>query len=181
MILPYKILVEVKPPASEKAFFLMDKEVTALQGKPQAILHMNDYASWKSKLKAGKIGYSGFRNTITYENATTFTYEFTDFNNAKKFDKKWGESLTEERKAAKKAVKPPRSRHIIGKLPYAYKWGNNPACEESSFHCHDCDLQVFGEDVRFIAYGRNCANGEHSPCPACGEENYVHRAVKEDD
>lgn len=77
-------------------------------------------------------------------------------------------------------LKPPRSRHPIGKLPHAYKWGNNPACEESEYNCSECGLQVFGEDVRFVAYGRTCANGEHSPCPYCGRENYVHRAVEED-
>lgn len=171
MIHPYTIVVSIHPPATVEDFFIMHKDVRTFHGRVHE-KQMYDYAWWMEGLKKNPEKY--------YRLTREFYYEFTDFVDAVAFDKKWAGHANQTRLSAP-PVKPPRSRHEIGKLPHAYKWGNNPACKESEYNCHECGLQVFGEDVRFIAYGRTCANGEHSPCPACGEENYVHRAVNEEE
>jgi len=79
-------------------------------------------------------------------------------------------------------MNPPDSKEsTLGNLPYAYTLGNNPYTEDSEYYCHSCGLHLHGEEVGYVAYGRNCANGEHSPCPACGEENSVDRNEPEDE
>jgi hypothetical protein len=65
-------------------------------------------------------------------------------------------------------------------LKYAYKSGKNPWGDNANYHCHYCDLELFGEEVGFVAYGRECANGEFSPCPRCGKENGVNRDDERD-
>lgn len=61
------------------------------------------------------------------------------------------------------------------RLPYAYPCGNNPAGDGATYYCHRCGLELQGRDVGFVAAGTEYANGEHSPCPKCGEENAVDR------
>jgi hypothetical protein len=64
---------------------------------------------------------------------------------------------------------------------HAYTPGNNPAGPNANYYCHHCDLDIDGEEVGFVAAGTNYANGEHSPCPRCGEENFVERDENEDE
>jgi hypothetical protein len=63
----------------------------------------------------------------------------------------------------------------LAKMPHAYKYGNNACSSGASYHCDYCGLQLYDEEVGYIAAGRMCANGEHSCCPQCGEENPVFR------
>lgn len=64
----------------------------------------------------------------------------------------------------------------IKKMPHAYTYGNgNPCGDMAHYHCSYCDLELLGEDVRWVAAGNTYANGEFAPCPNCGEENHIDR------
>ena len=55
----------------------------------------------------------------------------------------------------------------------------NFAGEDAYYSCHSCGYELAGEEVGEVAAGRNCANGEFAPCPACGEENSIDRDDEE--
>jgi transposase-like protein len=65
----------------------------------------------------------------------------------------------------------------ISKLEHAYRSGANPAGKDARYYCQYCDLQLFGDEVGYVAAGATYANGEHSACPRCGEENAVFRDI----
>lgn len=62
-----------------------------------------------------------------------------------------------------------------GSMPFAYKPGNNPADKSAYYYCHECGIELHGEDVGYIAAGPQYADGEWARCPMCGEENSVYR------
>lgn len=60
--------------------------------------------------------------------------------------------------------------------PYGYFYeGGNYAGPNAYYQCSYCDLNLIGDEVSMVAAGSNYANGEHAPCPRCGEENEVDR------
>lgn len=64
---------------------------------------------------------------------------------------------------------------------HGYRAGTNPAGPEAEFRCSDCSLELFGEDVGYVAAGNNYANGEFAPCPRCGKEYQVYRDDENDE
>ena len=60
-------------------------------------------------------------------------------------------------------------------MPHSYKRGNNPAGENARYYCNFCGLELYGDQVGYVAAGAIYANGEPPPCPQCGEENSVDR------
>jgi hypothetical protein len=64
---------------------------------------------------------------------------------------------------------------------YAYARGTNPAGKNAYYYCHHCGIELYGEEIGYVAAGTNYANGEHSKCPSCGEENFVERDENEDE
>lgn len=71
-------------------------------------------------------------------------------------------------------------QHPLASLPYAYKRGNNPSDESASYYCHECGLELCGDEVGFVAAGPEYANGEWARCPQCGEENSVNRGTDDE-
>jgi hypothetical protein len=63
----------------------------------------------------------------------------------------------------------------LASLPHAYTRGNNPAGSKAYYSCGDCGIELYGEEVGFVAAGPSYANGERCRCPRCGEENSVDR------
>jgi hypothetical protein len=68
----------------------------------------------------------------------------------------------------------------LRELKYSYTPGNNPAGEKAYYHCSHCDLELHGEAIGYVGAGSMYANGEHAPCPSCGEENSIERDEDED-
>ncbi len=68
-----------------------------------------------------------------------------------------------------------RMKNEPGVGKYANHIGSNPAGKNAYYYCDHCGLELHGEDVCYVAAGNEYANGEHSPCPRCGEENAVER------
>jgi len=68
-----------------------------------------------------------------------------------------------------------RMEQMLVKMKYAYTYGGNPAGDNAYYHCSHCDLELHGNHVAYVGAGTNYANGEHSKCPRCGEENPTER------
>jgi len=70
-----------------------------------------------------------------------------------------------------------RMEQMLVKMKYAYTYGRggNPAGENAYYHCSHCDLELHGKHVGYVSAGSMYANGEHSKCPRCGEENPTER------
>lgn len=59
-------------------------------------------------------------------------------------------------------------------MPHAYTYGGgNPAGPGAYYRCDECDLDLQGDEVRYVGAGRRTANGEHGTCPRCASENRV--------
>lgn len=65
-------------------------------------------------------------------------------------------------------------RSLLG-MKYSYKRGTNPAGNNAFYYCDDCGLELHGIHVAYVGAGTEYANGEHSKCPRCGEENAIFR------
>lgn len=64
---------------------------------------------------------------------------------------------------------------------YGFNLGTNPAGPEAEYRCSYCDLELFGDEIGYIAAGTNYANGEFARCPQCGNENQVYRDDEDDE
>lgn len=67
----------------------------------------------------------------------------------------------------------------LAELPFSYTRGDNPYTDKAMYYCGDCGLHLDGDEVGYVGAGVNYANGEHSPCPACGEEHAVFRGEED--
>ena len=63
----------------------------------------------------------------------------------------------------------------LREMKFSYTLGNNPAGENAYYHCSYCDLELHGDAIGYVGAGSMYANGEHAPCPSCGEENSIER------
>jgi len=66
-------------------------------------------------------------------------------------------------------------------MKHSCRSGTNPAGPEARFSCSHCGLELFGDEIGYVAAGTNYANGEFAPCPKCGEEGSIERDDEENE